>query len=226
MADEIWVPATLNQFRPKPKERKGYIKAQKKALMEKIGEAQATLLLQETPKSEIRKRPGPGKMQFEYVEHAYVTETLNWATLLNWDLIVTDRERVDNEVIVHGYLEVRFPNTTVKKYGTGGAKIQTNNPAIKIADAYKSATSDLLKVCAARLGLGLDLYRSDDSKRVVQEQKRPTKPKAEEPADSNDPATTVQIDILKREGVKNIPDNMTKGQARELIKKAYYSDKK
>src|SRR5919107_1435618 len=78
-------------------------------LMQTFTEAQVDFLLQRTPKSEIRVRPGRGGLQFSYVEHGYVTERLNLVFGFNWDFEVVDKQMLDDEVIVEAKLTVRTP---------------------------------------------------------------------------------------------------------------------
>ena len=66
-------------------------------LLQRFNEAQLALLLQKTPRREVRTRllnpskpEGPGNPRLKYVEHAYVTETLNLLFGFNWDLEVLD----------------------------------------------------------------------------------------------------------------------------------------
>lgn len=198
-----------------PKTRTGYMREQKIKLMKEIGIAQAALLLQKTPAHEIKKRKGGGGMELSYVEHAYVSETLNFATLMNWDLIVLEREKIgDDEVVVHGYLEVRFLNgMIVKKYASGGAK--KSYPNQPMADVYNSATSKMLRAAAARLGIGLDLYRHEASVEEEAEYKSTTPVTIS--ADDNEPATDTQIETMKNLGVVLPDEPVTKGIARRAI---------
>lgn len=206
------------------KERDDAITEQKRELVKAIGKAQAILLLQKTPKTEIRKRlmnpskpRGRGNPEFSYVEHAYVTEMLNWATLLNWDVIVESRERIEDEAVVHGYIEIRFPNgNVVKKYGSGGMRHIAANRNMGWADAFKGATSDMIKNCAMRLGLGLDLYRTEEED-VIEPVKDVGVERQVLPAgDDNDPAKVSQLNILKTFKVE-VPADITRGQAAKLI---------
>lgn len=198
----------------------------KQELIEKIGKSTATLLLQKTPRTEVRKRllnpskpRGPGNPEFSYLEHAYVSETLNFAFMLDWDLIITRSERIGQEAFVEGYIEVRFKNgKAVRKAGFGGAvKIEANRNQTW-ADVFKSAESDMLKNCAARLGLGLDLYRHEE-KQV--EQITAAAPKQEVRVvfpDGDKPATEQQLATLKslkHDLVKSPPKS--KQQAADMI---------
>lgn len=212
------------------KTREKAVFEQKRKLIENIGKAQAILLLQETPDSEKRTRlmnpskpAGRGNPEFTYLEHAYVSETLNWATMLNWDLIVTHQERVEDQAIVHGYLEVRFPTMTIKKHASGGMRYRANNPNMTWADAFNGATSRMLKVAAARLGIGLDLYRTEEQS--LEELPEP-QPQAIKPGlDDNDPATAAQLQAMKSLGLR-IPENLTFKQARDLIQQQTLAGRK
>ncbi len=137
-------------------------------LMQTFTEAQVDFLLQRTPRSEIKVRPGRGGMQFSYVEHGYVTERLNLVFGFNWDFEVVDKQILEDEVIVEARLTVRTPGgQTIVKTQFGGAEIKRHNSGSKngkplsIADDYKAAASDALKKCASLLGIGLDLYGRD-----------------------------------------------------------------
>ena len=139
-----------------------------KLLMQTFSETQVDFLLQRTPKSEIKVRPGRGGMQFSYVEHGYVTERLNLVFGFNWDFEIVDKQMLDDEVIVEARLTVRTPGgQTIVKTQFGGAEIKRHASGAKsgrplsIADDYKAAASDALKKCASLLGIGLDLYGRD-----------------------------------------------------------------
>ncbi|HET9495419.1 MAG TPA: Rad52/Rad22 family DNA repair protein [Chloroflexia bacterium] len=137
-------------------------------LMQTLNEAQVDFLLQRTPKHEIKTRQGRGGLQFSYVEHGYVTERLNLVFGFNWDFEVTDKQILDDEVIVEARLTVRTPGgQTIVKTQFGGAEIKRHASGprsgrpLSIADDYKAAASDALKKCASLLGIGLDLYGRD-----------------------------------------------------------------
>lgn len=151
------------------KDRENYLEDLKKIIMEQVGLAQSVILLQKTPKGEIKKRllnpskpRGRGNPEFKYVKHSYVSKILNFAFALQWNLIITKSERIGEEALVEGYIEITTKNgNLIKKYGYGGAK-HRDNPATTWADTFKAATSNMLKNAAARLGVALDLYDDDD----------------------------------------------------------------
>jgi hypothetical protein len=168
MADENQIE-TLGKVM-KFKDREGYIKTLKENLMEKVGTAQAIILMGRTPPGEIRKRlmnpsnpKGSNNPEFSYLEHAYVEETLNYAFAFNWDVVVEETTWNGDDVMLRGYIEVRFKDgTKVKKSGFGGAKFIANNRNMSRGDAAKSAYSDMIKNAATKLGIGLDLYRHEE----------------------------------------------------------------
>lgn len=142
-------------------------------LRQRTVEAQIGLLLQRTPRREIRTRllnpkepEGPRNPRLRYLEHAYVTETLNLLFGFDWDLEVLEQERINNEAVVRTRLRVRLADgSTIIKDSFGGANYQPNNPNSSWADTLKAAESDALKAAAARLGIGLDLYRHEEQRR-------------------------------------------------------------
>ncbi len=202
------------------KKRNEYISEQKEAIISKVGKARAILLMQKTPRGEIRERKlnpsKPNSPIFYYVEHAYVSEILNLAFVLDWDLVVDKTERIDQEVIVEGHLTVRIKGKEIKKYGSGGAK-KLNNPNQTWADVYNSATSKLLKVCAARLGLGLDLYRHEEAESEKITSQLVAKTTILE--DGIKAATEAQKATLTSLKV-DYPDDITKQEAADLIRKS------
>lgn len=172
--------------REAPEERKQAIQD---FLMPLVNEAQMRLLVNETPAYAIQKREGPHGQMLSYVKHGYVTDQLNKAFGFDWDLVlepmangqmyaleIEEIPRIDGKtnkplppkivrhVAVCGYLVVRIHDNkgnvkgTIRKSGFGS---QLWLPSIEFGDALKAAKSDLLKVCAAQVGVALDLYWND-----------------------------------------------------------------
>lgn len=206
----------------------------KEQLIDKIGKAQATLLLQRTPAGEVRRRKlnpnNPNSPTFDYIEHAYVSETLNFATGLDWDLVVTSQERVGEEALVGGYIEVRLKEITIRKHGFGAAKRIAANQNQTWGDVFNSATSRLLKVCAARMGLGLDLYRHEERKieeaytpREIKEApklmvKETKKIEEQRVFEAGTPEQIVTINALaKAQNITDLPERFTKEEATAWI---------
>lgn len=172
--------------REAPEERK---QAVHDFLMPLFNDAQMRLLVNKTPAYAIQKRVGGNGMMLSYVKHGYVTDQLNKAFGFDWDLVlepvsngqmyalqIEEIPRVDGKtnkplpskivrhVAVCGYLVVRVHDGKgnvkgeIRKSGFGS---QLWLPSMEFGDALKAAKSDLLKVCAAQVGVALDLYWND-----------------------------------------------------------------
>jgi len=173
-------------IREAPEERKQAITD---FLMPLFNDAQMRLLVNKTPAYAIMKRQGAGGQMLSYVKHGYVTDQLNKAFGFDWDLIIDPMAngqmyaleiesipRIDGKtnkalspietrhIAVCGHLVVRVHDAkgnvkgTITKSGFGS---QTWNAKMELGDALKAAKSDLLKVCAAQVGVALDLYWND-----------------------------------------------------------------
>ena len=137
-----------------------------------VNDAQRAVLTQRTPPEVLMTRPGKGGKEFTYVEHAWVTATLNeafgWAW--SWEIvehqIILDHEtQKPIEVVVLGKLTIHTQRGDLVKMQFGSADVKRDrqgNP-LSIGDDLKAASSDGLKKCASLLGVALDLYRSDES---------------------------------------------------------------
>ncbi|MBU2577876.1 RAD52 family DNA repair protein [Patescibacteria group bacterium] len=113
-----------------------------------------------SPGKLIKKRPGPGGKELEYVEIGYVVNLLNQAFGWDWDFIIIDQEVGKKQVWVRGELAVRIKDHTIIKaqYGGSDIKYTRNGELISIADDLKAAASDCLKKCASLLGIAGDVY--------------------------------------------------------------------
>lgn len=185
--------------REAPEERKQQVQD---FLAPLFNEAQMRLLVNKTPAYAIMKREGAGGKMLSYVKHGYVTDQLNKAFGFDWDLIidlmaegqmyalqVEEFPRVDaktnkplapiivRHVAVCGRLVVRVHDSkgnvkgTITKSGFGSQIWQSK---MEFGDALKGAKSDLLKVCAAQVGVALDLYWNDmaEVEKYEQEQEK------------------------------------------------------
>ncbi len=135
-----------------------------------LNDAQMAVVTQRTPIGEIRYREGRGGKQLPYVDHAYVTRTLNEAFGWNWDFEILMFERIEGlqdkiiEIVAHGKLTVRTEKHTIVKHQAGCAQVELKRDGsdyVSVGDMYKAAASDALKKCASLLGIALDLYDSD-----------------------------------------------------------------
>ncbi len=172
--------------REAPEERKQTVND---FLMPLFNDAQMRLLVNKTPEYAKMKRVGGNGMILTYVKHGYVTDQLNKAFGFDWDLVlepidkgqmyalqIEEIQRIDGKtnkplpskivrhVAVCGHLVVRVHDKNgnvkgeIRKSGFGS---QLWLPTMEFGDALKAAKSDLLKVCAAQVGVALDLYWND-----------------------------------------------------------------
>lgn len=143
------------------------------SLPQNLNQAQLAFITQKTPKQFIKKRPGAGGKEFNYVEVGYVINILNQVFGYDWDFKILDQQIGKKQVWVRGELTVRINSQSVTKGQYGGAEIKTNKRSfpsndgrisgepISIADDLKAAASDCLKKCASMIGIAADLYWSD-----------------------------------------------------------------
>jgi hypothetical protein len=148
-----------------------------------MSEAQFAILSGRTPRNVIKKRPGKGGKTFSYIPHGYVTSALNKAFGFHWSFETLPNGKGDRfqfiegqEVTSNGKI-VRTPSSMLV---TGRLTVYVHDPAnmsnviaVIAKDStgekefvpgmtwgamVKSAESDAFKRCAARLGIGSDLY--------------------------------------------------------------------
>ncbi len=148
-----------------------------------MSEAQFAILSGRTPRNVIRKRPGKGGKTFSYIPHGYVTSALNKAFGFHWSFETLPNGKGDRfqfleatevtsngkivktpaSVLVQGRLTVYVHEpqnmsnviAVISKDSTGEKEFV---PGMTWGAMVKSAESDAFKRCAARLGIGSDLY--------------------------------------------------------------------
>lgn len=138
-------------------------------IAEAVTQSQIAVLTQKTPKKAIKVRPGKGGKHFSYVEHAWVTATLNAAFNWGWSWDVLEWHTVPEndpspfEVFILGRLTIHSPRGDIVKtqFGTASVKRDRNQNILSVGDDLKAASSDGLKKAASLLGVALDLYSSD-----------------------------------------------------------------
>ncbi len=130
-----------------------------------------------TPKEKIKFRPGPGNTKLKYVDGKYVIEKLNELFGMYWDFEVIEERMDGKHITVKGQLTIKKPTLldnrpimleVIKKtqFGSQVVNMQkgTERP-VELGNDFKAAATDALKKCASMLGIGLDLYDSDEPKR-------------------------------------------------------------
>jgi len=129
--------------------------------MDKI---QLDLLQAPFSSSDIKQREGSYGKTLDYLETHTVIQRLNNALDCDWDFQVVSWEinQEADEVIVLGKLTAGG----VTKMQFGSAKCKRNKQSgelVSIGDDFKSSASDALKKCATLLGVGLQLYRTEEA---------------------------------------------------------------
>lgn len=129
-----------------------------------LSQSQLSLLTQKTPPQFVKRRPGPGGVELDYVEIGYVVNLLNQVFGWDWDFRILDQQVGRHQVWVRGELVVRAKDCLITKSQYGGAEIRfnrTTGETMSIADDLKAAASDCLKKCASLLGVAGDIYWPD-----------------------------------------------------------------
>ncbi len=126
-----------------------------------LNEQSINVITRPLPKDKIKKRPGKAGMSFSYITPDFVIETLNEAFQFNWGTRIVHQAMYDNVAVVG--LELSVPaadGSPVTKQQFGSCEVTRG---LGTGEAFKGAASDALKKCATLLGLGLELYRDDDT---------------------------------------------------------------
>lgn len=145
-----------------------YVGNEKMAIADTV-HTQMRLLAIPTPKEYIKRRPGRGGKQYDYVEFNYIIGRLNATFMFDWDAEIVDHHifRDENQISTKVRLTVRFADgKAVMKEAWGGSEIarfKTNAQSnagqiINLADNLKSAEADALKKAASMLGICWDVY--------------------------------------------------------------------
>lgn len=182
--------------------------------------ALARIATQETPKEEIRWRPGRGGSKLPYTDSAFVIRTLNEAFGWDWDFEADNEELLlvgdkPFEVKVRGRLTVRLNGLAVTKVQFGSQPIEylkNSDIPVSIGDAFKGAATDALKKCASLLGIALDLYDSDSPVHTngasSQQKPQPRKQEPERVATEKEKADAARVREAKQKlAPKFSPEN-------------------
>lgn len=115
---------------------------------------------------EIRQREGSFGKTLDYLETHTVIQRLNDALSGDWSFQIVEhivREDI-SEVIVVG----KLITAEISKMQIGSASLKRHRQSgelVCLGDDFKAAASDALKKCATLLGVGQQLYRSEEPKR-------------------------------------------------------------
>ena len=124
------------------------------------GTTAALISMQKTAEINIKERKGPKGVMLRYVDTAYMTTALNWATLMDWDfeVVETREDTIDKKrhISVLGCLTVHTTDGKIivkQQWGSQVLKV-----GMEMGDALKAAASDSMKKCASMLGIAADVY--------------------------------------------------------------------
>lgn len=124
------------------------------------GTTAALISMQKTAEINIRERKGPKGTVLSYVDTAYMTTALNWATLMDWDfeVVETREDTIDKKrhISVLGCLTVHTTDGKIIVKQQWGSQVL--KAGMEMGDALKAAASDALKKCASMLGIAGDVY--------------------------------------------------------------------
>jgi len=130
-------------------------------------------ILQRTPAKFIKKRPGKGGMEVDYVEGGYVKKTLNYIFgFTGWSFEILDHGSYgeDESVWVKGRLTLKVRDNKTGKlvdiikeqFGSKDvARLKDSKEVISYGDDLKAAATDALKKCASEIGIASDVYSPD-----------------------------------------------------------------
>jgi hypothetical protein len=108
----------------------------------------------------IKHRQGHDGKQLDYVPVQHYVDRLNEGFEHDWSFELTSREIIGEQIVV----EVKLTAAGLTKTGLGGATItrgDDNKTVISLADDIKTAEADALKRACRLLGVGAELYASD-----------------------------------------------------------------
>ena len=116
----------------------------------------------------IKHRQGHDGKQLSYVEIQAYVDRLNEGLEHDWSFELTRREIIGDQILV----EVKLTAAGLIKTGIGGAAItrgEDNKTVLSLADDIKMAEADALKRACRLLGIGSELYASeqDDDSGVI-----------------------------------------------------------
>ena len=108
----------------------------------------------------IKHREGHDGKQLSYVEIQAYVDRLNEGLEHDWSFELTRREIIGDQILV----EVKLTAAGLIKTGIGGAAItrgEDNKTVLSLADDIKMAEADALKRACRLLGIGSELYATE-----------------------------------------------------------------
>jgi hypothetical protein len=108
----------------------------------------------------IKHREGRDGKKLDYIEVQNYVDRLNEAFAYEWSFELTRREIIGEQIVV----EVKLTAAGLIKTGLGGATItrsEDNKTVVALADDFKMGEADGLKRACRLLGIGAELYASE-----------------------------------------------------------------
>lgn len=141
----------------------------------RLNEIQIKAIISPTPENVIKKRPGKGGGEWDFIPGWWFKKRLNFVFGFDgWDTAI-DGERIDgNYITVKGRLIIHDAKTgkdIVSKADYGGAEIKFKKGMkeyLDISNDFKAAQTDLIKRCCVQLGFAMDVYGKAESREVGQ----------------------------------------------------------
>ena len=112
------------------------------------------------PKELHKHREGRDGKKLDYIEVQNYVDRLNEAFAYEWSFELTSREVIGEQIVV----EVKLTAAGLTKTGLGGSSVtrsEDNKTVIALADDIKMAEADALKRACRLLGIGAELYATE-----------------------------------------------------------------
>lgn len=206
--------------------------------MKEFTEQTIAALEKKFDKGDIKSRKGSFGKNLSYIEGHSVIERLNKAFGQMWSFVIKDHLIESGHLIVTGELIIPVYNNEgqlvdrLAKQAYGGkplTKLKDPKPGVSpyldLAADFKAASTDALKKAATLLGVGLDLYSSDEKEVDTDEESAAVK---EDPNKKASDAQTKAIatickakklelaDVLKKNGAPSL-EALTESKAKDII---------
>ena len=145
---------------------------------------QIKFIIKKTPRKYVKKRPGKGGENWDYVSGAYIKKVLNITFGWDWDFHVLSHNFDLNlkQAYVLGRLKVRTNGREIVKEQFGRVEIKfkkSDGLPLDIGNDLKAASTDALKKCASELGICADIYAPEEFKEISLIDNSPLDPEAE-----------------------------------------------
>lgn len=165
----------------------------------RLTEQQIVSIIAPTPKHIIKKRPGKGGGEWDYIPGWWFKKKLNfvfgfdgWSTEITGERIDGNFITVKGRLIIHNTKDGK-PMISKDDYGGASIKFLKGQPRkpenyLDLPNDFKAAQTDLIKRCCVQLGFAMDIYgksESMDAGQPVNDNDNNPAPQKPAPAKSN-----------------------------------------